>query len=228
MKDAGITSNKFRNDSAFQRGLEAGGRLLVEGSVVLGQNGGSVPSASSSADLSDTDIPYEQELLIEKLALARDCWFDNPRIYYDRCGYRLYGYGGEAQVFAEGDSYVHKICRTGQYPTLQLFFERIVIQNTVCPVASLEIEGFGRDSFGDFVILMRQRFFRQAYLMSDIEVAEYMQCLGFRRVIEEPYHKVKYLSDAVVAEDLHSGNIWKTPEGNVVIVDGAFAFTNPS
>lgn len=51
-----------------------------------------------------------------------------------------------ASVGSEGDYYVHKICRTGQYDNLIQFIDRIVIQNTLCPAAALEVEGFGRDS----------------------------------------------------------------------------------
>ena len=99
-----------------------------------------------------------------------------------------------------------------------------VIQNSICPVACLEVEGYGRDSLGDFVVLLKQRFFRQAYIMSEAEISDFMKRLGFSVVIEEPYHKVKYYSDSVVVEDLHSGNIWKTLEGNIVVVDGFFSF----
>lgn len=86
------------------------------------------------------------------------------------------------------------------------------------------VEGFGRDSFGDFVVLLKQVFFRESRIMTESEITLYMRCLGFREVIEEPFHKIRYLSDSVIAEDLHTGNIWMTAEGNVVIVDGYFAF----
>lgn len=66
--------------------------------------------------------------------------------------------------------FVHKACRTGQYDNLVRFFDRIVIQNTLCPQASLEVEGFGRDLQNDFVVLMKQRFFRQAHKMSEDEI----------------------------------------------------------
>ena len=54
VNDAGIAFNRFRNDPAFQRGFEAGGRLLVQGSLVLGRYGGSVSEA-----------PYDPESEIE-------------------------------------------------------------------------------------------------------------------------------------------------------------------
>ena len=89
------------------------------------------------------------------------------------------------------------------------------------------VEGFGRDPQGDFVVLLKQQFFRQKHLMSEDEIAIYMRCLGFRKVVEEPYHIVRYYSDTVIAEDLHSSNIWMTGDENVVIIDGAFIFNTP-
>ena len=55
----------------------------------------------------------------------------------------------------------------------------------------------------------------------------YMRCLGFWKLVEEPYHIVRYYSDSVIAEDLHPGNIWMTGDSNVVIIDGAFKFNTP-
>ena len=95
-----------------------------------------------------------------------------------------------------------------------------------CPEAHLYVEGFGRNAQGDFVVLLRQRFFRQASAMSDEEIELYMSSLGFCRY-EDNHNAVKYLSDKVVVEDMHSGNIWKTPENNIVIIDGFFCLNIP-
>lgn len=103
----------------------------------------------------------DQESDLENWARVNGYWYDNPQEYYKSLGYKFYGYGGEAQVYTEGDTYVHKVCRTGQYDNLIRFIDRITIQNALCPEASLEVEGFGRDSQHDFVVLMKQRFFRQ-------------------------------------------------------------------
>lgn len=169
----------------------------------------------------------DQESDLENWARTNGYWHNHPQEYYKGFGYQFYGFGGEAQVFTEGDSYVHKVCRTGQYDNLIRFFDRIVIQNTICPAASLEIEGFGRDQQNDFIVLMKQRFFRQAHLMTEDEISLYMRCLGFWKLVEEPYHMVRYYSDSVIAEDLHPGNIWMTGDNNVVIIDGHFKFNTP-
>ena len=169
----------------------------------------------------------DQEADLENWARENGCWYDNPHSYYKDRNYQFYGYGGEAQVYLEGDMFVHKICRTGQYDNLIRFIDRITIQNTICPVACLEVEGFGRDAQRDFVFLLKQRFFRQEYLMDEIEIADYMSRLGFQKLVEEPYHTVKYYSDSVIVEDLHPGNIWKTGNANVVIIDAYYQFNSP-
>ncbi len=101
----------------------------------------------------------DQESDLENWARKNGCWHIHPQEYYKSLGYQFYGFGGEAQVYAEGNVFVHKVCRTGQYDNLVRFFDRIVIQNTLCPQAALEVEGFGRDLQNDFVVLMKQRFF---------------------------------------------------------------------
>lgn len=221
--NAGITPNRFRNDPAFQHGLEAGGRLLVQGALVVERYGRSVSEASFGAGV-DADFVSELEDALEQWAKSDGCWFSNPKQYYKDCHYRFYGYGGEAQVFAEEDRFVHKICRVGQFANLRLFFDRIIIQNSLCPAAALEVEGFGRDEFCNFVVLLKQHFFREARTMTESEVSLFMRCMGFRELVTEPYHVVRYFSESVIAEDLHPGNIWMTAEGNVVIIDGIFSF----
>ena len=132
----------------------------------------------------------DQESDLENWARKNGCWHIHPQEYYKSLGCQFYGFGGEAQVYVEGDVFVHKVCRTGQCDNLVRFFDRIVIQNTLCPQASLEVEGFWK-------------------------------------LVEEPYHTVRFNSDTVIAEDLHSGNIWMTGDNNVVIIDGSFKFNTP-
>ncbi|MBQ9174756.1 MAG: hypothetical protein IJ161_13590 [Bacteroidales bacterium] len=223
---AGVTFNRFRNDPPFQRGLASGGRILVQGSMVVGRYGRSVSTAPYDSEL-ELELSMEQERVLEEWARSENIWFPDSHKHYREKGYLFYGFGGEAQVYTEGDTYVHKICRISQYDSPQRFFDRLVIENAICPEASLTVEGFSRDMQGDFVVLLKQRFFRQAHLMTENEIALYMKCMGFYKVIEEPYHNVKFYSDKVIVEDLHPGNIWMTENGNVVIVDAAFFFNTP-
>ena len=59
MNDAGFTFNRFQNDPAYQRGLEEGGRILGQGTFVLGRYGRTVSTA-----------PYDPESEIES---ASEC-----------------------------------------------------------------------------------------------------------------------------------------------------------
>ena len=54
MDNAGIAFNRFRNDPAFQRGFEKGGRILGQGSLVLGRYGRTISEA-----------PYDSEFELE-------------------------------------------------------------------------------------------------------------------------------------------------------------------
>lgn len=192
----------------------------------MGRYGRAVSSAPYDAE-SEREAAVEQERALEEWARSQACWFLNiPQLFRER-GYRFYGFGGEAQVYAEQDIYVHKVCRIEQYDSPQRFFDRIVIENALCPAASLYVEGFGRNEEGELVVLMRQRFFRQTHIMAEEEISLYMKCLGFRKLVDTDYGTIRYLSDSVLAEDLHSSNIWMTEEGNVVMIDGAFFFNTP-
>lgn len=226
MNNAGITFNRFCNDPAFQQGFRAGGELLGQAALVLGGYGSTVSEAPYNPE-SEIETAMDQESDLESWARLNGVWHSSPQEYYKSLGYKFYGYGGEAQVYTEEDHFVHKVCRVGQYDNLIRFFDRIVIQNTICPMATLIIEGFGRDAQNDFVVLMKQRFFRQAYIMNETDISLYMKCLGFHKVVEEPYHVVRFFSDSVIAEDLHAGNIWMTADSNVVIVDAFFRFNSP-
>lgn len=227
IQNAGTAFNKLRPYPSFQRGLESGGSLLVQSALVLGRYGSAVSEAPLDPE-AEIDIAEKQELLLTGLAKNNGCWFPNANSHLVSLGYRFYGYGGEAQVYAEKDEFVHKVCRIGQYVSPDRFIDRIIIENALCPAAALQVEGFGQNAEGEFVVIMRQHFFRQAHIMDEDEISLYMKCLGFRKQIDERYGTISYLSDMVVAEDLHPGNIWMTEDDNVVIIDGAFFFNTPS
>lgn len=135
----------------------------------------------------------------------------------------------EIETALDQESDLENWARTSGYwhDNLLRFLDRIAIQNTLCPQASLKVEGFSRDAQGDFVFLLRQRFFREAHKMSETEIMLYMRCLGFQVIIDEPYHIVRYYSKSVIVEDLHPGNIWMTEKSNVVIIDAYYRFNTP-
>ena len=199
---------------------------MGQAALVLGGYGFAVYKDSFDPRV-EVDTAEEQESLLEDFFRTLGFWHTDPLRYYKDTGYSFYGYGGEAQVFAEKDQYVHKVCRIAQYDSPVRFLDLIVIHNTLCPIAALHIEGFGRNNDGEFVVLMKQRFFRQDSDMSEDDITGYMQRLGFWKSANEPDRIIRYYSDTVIAEDLHQGNIWRTADSNVVIIDGAFRFNTP-
>ena len=100
IQDAGTAFNKLRPYPSFQRGLESGGSLLVQSALVLGRYGSAVSEAPLVPE-AEIDVAEEQELLLKNLAQGDGCWFPNANSYLVSLGYRFYGYGGEAQVYAE-------------------------------------------------------------------------------------------------------------------------------
>ena len=64
MDNAGITFNRFRNDQAFQQGFEAGGRILGQGSLVLGRYGRTISEAPYDSE-SEIETAMDQEADLE-------------------------------------------------------------------------------------------------------------------------------------------------------------------
>lgn len=67
MDNAGATFNRFRNDQAFQRGFEAGGRILGQGSLVLGRYGRTISEAPYDSE-SELETAMDQEADLENWA----------------------------------------------------------------------------------------------------------------------------------------------------------------
>ena len=63
--------------------------------------------------------------------------------------------------------------------------------------------------------------------MEQEEISQYMNSIGFDADIDTRYNTVRYLSQEFIVEDLHPGNIWKTPNGHIVIIDGHFKTNLP-
>lgn len=63
--------------------------------------------------------------------------------------------------------------------------------------------------------------------MEEDEIVAFMERLGFRMLREDPYRIARYYSDTVIMGDLHSGNIWRTGNANVVIIDAYCRFNYP-
>lgn len=125
MNDARITPNRFQNNPAFKRGFEAGGPLLGQAALVLGGYGFTVHEDSFDPK-NEVETAEEQESVLEENARERGFWYPDPLQHYKNLGYSFYGFGGEAQVFAEKDEYVHKVCRIAQYESLVRFFDRLM------------------------------------------------------------------------------------------------------
>ena len=102
VNNAGTSFYRFPNDPAFQQGFESGGGLLGQASLVLGGYGRPVPEAPYDPE-SEIENAMDQESDLEHWARSNDCWHTHPQEYYKGLSYQFYGFGGEAQVYADGD-----------------------------------------------------------------------------------------------------------------------------
>lgn len=92
------------------------------------------------------------------------------------------------------------------------FFDRISIHNNLFPQAPYTVIGFTRKN-GVFSVIIQQPFIIAERGLEYEEVAAYMKQLGF-----EDMGKT-YVNDTYIIDDLHPGNILKTPQGNIIVID---------
>lgn len=218
--DENFALNRLGSNRAALRGLQKGSRLHVAASIIA-QRGGCTGSETS---LSSDSLGFQsliQELLIESWAKHNDCWFDSTDSFLqNKYGDRI-GSGSESVVFMDGADVV-KEWRTYKYESIQLALDRITIHNAVFPETSLKVEGFGRTDSGDFSILVRQPFILiNGELVSDEEVIEYMQSIGFAESQGyggyNPSIHSEYVNSDFYIADLHKENIVRFvhPSGSI-------------
>jgi len=122
-----------------------------------------------------------------------------------------YASGGEAIVFANDGAMVTKLISLNYYITPQFALDRITLHNTLFPAIPITIQGFTRVE-GDFFFVVEQPFIVGEYASQD-EIKHYMAQLGFTR------HNNIYTTSQIYVTDLHDGNVIKTPNGLLAVID---------
>lgn len=190
-----------------QRGFTEGGRANVEASLLLAANEGT--------GREDNTTPQAQEDSIEQYAKENNIWIDDTTEYYNSKYGEPIGAGEEAMVWGdETNGRVIKTQDTFQYPNLQQKLDSISLHNSYFPESRLTVIGFGRNSNGDFQVIVEQPFI-QGEKVTLAEIKSQLESVGF----EKDENNDNYRNDNVIIEDVHTGNALKTPKGNIVIID---------
>ena len=90
MKNAEVAFHRFRFDSPFQQGFDAGGRLLVDAALVLERDDRTISATSSKSDDEIADAASRQEFVVENWARQDGCWIVDPHKFYREKNYRFF------------------------------------------------------------------------------------------------------------------------------------------
>jgi Serine/Threonine/Tyrosine Kinase found in polyvalent proteins len=209
-KDANdiITGKKVfeRFSPSEQRGIADGGKIHAEATLLLNSNEGT--SGENNSD------PQTQEDRVEKYAKDKGIWTDNTTSELTKKYGEPIASGEEAIVWGdEKDGKVIKTQDTFQYDNLQQKLDGITLHNAYFPEAPLKVLGFGRNSKGEFQVIVEQPFVKGEKLTPQ-EIKNHLEKIGFKE--DENGH---FSNKNTIIEDVHTGNAIKTPKGNIVVID---------
>lgn len=197
-----------------QRGLTEGGQRHVEASLLL--------AADERSGIADNTTPQAQENRIEEYAKQEGIWTDNTTQKFTNEYGEPIGAGQEAIVWGNPDrGVVIKTQDTFQYDNLQQKLDGITLHNAYFPETAIKVIGFGRNSNGDFQVIVEQPFI-QGSKLTKAEIDGYLETLGFTE--DENGH---FSNGEVIIEDVHTGNAIRTPEGNIVVIDPIMRINTP-
>ena len=204
-----------RFSQAEQRGCSAGGATNVIATILAGAENTSDTDASSTLSDYQRECKQgaQQEIRIEKWAKSVGCWTDQLESSLSNVLGEQIAEGGEANVYDHGSTLIKSI---GLDYFIQpiLALDRIALHNTYFPETCLTVLGFGRDSNGDFKILVEQPFIEGTHV-SDEEIAEYMHKMGFE--LKNPRNWT-YATPDVYLSDMHDENVIRSKKSDVIFV----------
>ena len=201
-----------------QEGIRRGGKILSEAALLTG--------AGSRTNQTNDQKNRRQEKSVEAYAKEKGIWVDKTNQTFNEKYKRRVGSGKEAIVWYKGNEKVLKTQNTYQYRTLQEKLDSIILHNAQFPVSALKVVGFGKNSQGDFQVIVEQQFFRSAKPLTQDQVDIYADSLGFTPTKnEEVLHN--FQNDETLLRDFHEENVLRTKEGNLVVIDSIMRLNTP-
>ena len=83
--------------------------------------------------------------------------------------------------------------------------------------------GFGRNSMGDFMIIVTQTFF-QGNQMTEEDIEEYTERIGFKLVNPRNW---TYSTPGIYLSDMHNENVFRGIDGVVYVIDCDIRINTP-
>lgn len=200
-----------------QRGLLAGGRLLVAAAIISRGGNESIHApgrrAESLEERAKTIIPS-----LTEWAKTIGVWkeYSQENNLYLTCG-------GEAEVYDAGNGVVEKIIGLDYFIDPQLALDRIVIHNYLFPETNLHVIGFGTNSHGEFGIIVHQNIIRGSFTPQE-EIDEFIDKLGLYKCSEGAH---TFANNNLYLSDLHEENVLNVNHCRYYTIDGDFRLNIP-
>lgn len=196
-----------------QHGCATGGYAHVLASLIAGAE---ISADSLSANVSDFKRQQQraetQAVRIECWARAVGCWIEDIDDKMTSLMGEQIAEGGEAHVYDHGSTTI-KTIGLDYFVEPILALDRITLHNTYFPETKMVVLGFGRDSNGEFRILVEQPFI-EGIRMSDEEICNYAESIGF--TLKNARHWT-YTTKDIYLSDMHDENVIRTKNGVAVI-----------
>ncbi len=204
-----------RFSSYEQHGCSEGGTNNVIASLLAG--------AENSSDCTDSQSlsEYERECQLgAKQEDAIEQWARKVGIWTERIDEQLpqllgekIAEGGEAEVYDHGTTLIKSI---GLDYFIQPIFalDRIALHNTYFPETRLSVVSFGRNSKGDFKVIVEQPYI-DGQPVSDSEIADYMHKMGFEL---KNAHNWTYTNPDIYLSDMHDENVIRSNKTQTIFV----------
>lgn len=207
-----------------QHGCSAGGATHVIASILAGaeDSADTVTKGEFSDFQRECQRAAQQEKRIEQWAKAVGCWMEQVDESLPKILGGHIAEGGEARVYDHGATLVKSI---GLDYFIQpiLALDRISLHNTYFPETTLTVLGFGRNNEGNFRIVVEQPFVEGSH-MSDDEIAEFMNGLGFNLINPRNW---TYSTPSIYLSDMHDENVLRSASGAVFVVDCDIRINTP-
>ena len=197
-----------------QLGCVKGGTIHVIASLLAGAEvGANQLTAPEHSFKREQQLGKVQEKRIESWAKKTGCWVDDTSVYNQTLGDKL-AQGGEAIVYDNGNS-VLKVIGLDYFIQPIFALDRISLHNAYFEQTKMFVLGFGRNSMGDFMIIVTQTFF-QGSQMTEEDIEEYTERIGFKLVNPRNW---TYSTPDIYLSDMHNENVFRGIDGVVYVID---------
>lgn len=206
-----------------QHGCATGGTTHVIATLLTGAEVEADTFASGVSDFKRIcQRGKKQAERIELWAKAVGIWIDDiASSLSDILGERI-AEGGEATVYDHGATLIKSI-GLDYFIEPILALDRISLHNAFFPETRLTVLGFGRDTNGNFKIIVEQPFIKGTR-MTEEEISEYMQRMGFKLYNARNW---TYATPDIYLSDMHDENVIRSQEGNIFVIDCDIRINTP-